>query len=296
MIQSDGLGLILTDDGLGGCLGGLGLGCLGLGFDGVVLLVVLQHFAGVGTDGVVVLVVASAEVDFVFLVILFVFNDNIGGLGGGDASMIQSDGFCLVLADDGLGSLGGFGCLSCLLGCLGGLFGGLLGGGGLGLHGAVILLLVLQHLAGGHVDGVVVFVVIVAELHIVLAVFLVIFDLGLGGLLGGDACMLQSDLQGLVLADGGGLVSGDLGGGFGLFVDDCLGGGFSGGLDIERSRLHGGRIGSGAAGGQEQCEDQSENSDGLFHGSRLLSDYFCWLKNRRSPPWEPAEFTRRIFG
>ena len=216
--------------------------------------------------------------------------------------MVQGDGLGLVLADDGLGSLGGFGCLSCLLGSLGGFFsglgGGLLGGCGLGLHGAVILLLVLQHLAGGHVDGVVIFVVVVAELHIVLTVFPVILDMDGGGLLGGDFRMIQGDLQGLVLADGGGLVSGDLGGGFGLFVDDCLGGIFCGGLDIERSRLHGGlsHIGSGAAGGQEQCEDQGEDSDGLFHGSRLLSDYFGWLKNRRFPPWEPAEFTRRIFG
>ena len=201
--------------------------------------------------------------------------------------MLQGDGLSLLLADEGLGRLGGFGGLGCLFSCLGGLLrclgGGLLGGCGLGLGGAVVLLLVLQDLAGGHVDGVVILVVIVAELHIVLAVFCVVLDLGLGGLLGRNFCMIQGDLQGLVLADGGGLILGSLGGSFGrcfggglgLFVDDFLGGVCSG-LDVDDSRLHGflSRVGSGAAGGQEQCEDQGNDSDGLFHGSRLLSDFF----------------------
>ena len=180
--------------------------------------------------------------------------------------MFQRNGLGFVLAD------GFLGCLSGLFGgflrCLGGSF---FGGRGCIVDGAVIFLFVGEDLAGGHMDAVVVFVVIVAELHIVRTVFPVVFDLGVGGLVGGHLCMLQGDLQSCFFADRGGLVGGLFGGGFRLFGDDCLGG-----LDIKRSRLHGflGPVGSGAAGGQEQCKNQSKDSDGLFHGSRLLSDMF----------------------
>ena len=101
-------------------------------------------------------------------------------------------------------------------------------------------------------DLVVVLVVVVAELHVILAVFLIVFNFHIGSLGGRDTGVGQSDGLGLILADdGAGLLSGlfscPLGGLFGCFLSglfsSLLGGLLSGFLRCLLGYLFGGRLG-----------------------------------------------------
>ena len=230
--------------------------------------------------------------------------------------MLEGDGLGLILADQGLGGLGGLGRLGGLfsglfggLGCLlGGLFGCLLGSlfgllfgslfGGL-LGGGFVFLGAGEDLAVEGADGVVIFVSACQELHVVLAVLGVVADLQAGDVADGEASVVQCGLLGLIHTDE------DLSGIVRLFGGDFTGGNFVGGQGDVCVGVHviegvGVHVGCCTAGGQEQCKDQGQRDDGLFHFCRLLSDYFVgWMgeKYAGSRLGTGGSFCyRRIFG
>ena len=190
-------------------------------------------------DLVVVLVVIVTELHIVLAVFLVVLDLHIRSLVGSDACMLQSKDLGLLFTDDRLSSFGGL--FLSFLGCL-------------GLFGGVVFLAAGEDLAGGGVDFVVVFVIAEVELHIVFAVFFVVFRLQDGGVCCGYTGVVQGDGLCFVQSDKGG---------FGGRFDYGHGG-------CRFLLIH---IGRGAAGGQEEGGSQSENHQGLFHGRSLLS-YF----------------------